>query len=62
MAKKIIIEVEIDKMLGSDIDWTIEVADKIQENIIESTTKTIKKWNRWNSAQIKTISLNSKVE
>lgn len=62
MAKKIMIEVEIDKMLGSDIDWTIEVADKIQENIIESATKTIKKWNRWNSAQIKTISLNSKVE
>lgn len=62
MAKKIIIEVEIDKMLGSDLDWTIEVADKIQENIIESATKTIKKWNRWNSSQIKTISLNSKVE
>jgi|LakMenEpi03Aug12_release.lakeMendotaPanAssembly.Ray.scaffolds.fasta_scaffold773907_2 hypothetical protein len=62
MAKKIIIEVEIDKMLGSDTDWTIELADKIQENIIESATKTIKKWNRWNSGQIKTISLNSKVE
>jgi hypothetical protein len=62
MAKKIIIEVEIDKMLGSDTDWTIELADKIQENIIESATKTIKKWNRWHSNKIKTISLNSKVE
>jgi hypothetical protein len=62
MVKKIIIEIEIDKMLISDTDWTSEVADKIQENIIESATKTIKKWNRWHSAQIKTISLNSKVE
>ena len=62
MAKKIIIEVEIDKMLGSDTDWTIEVADKIQENIIESATKTIKKWNRWHPTKIKTISLNCKVE
>ncbi len=62
MAKKIIIEIEIDMMLISDTNYTIEVADKIQENIIESATKTIKKWNRWNSTQIKTISLNSKVE
>jgi hypothetical protein len=62
MVKKIIIEIEIDKMLISDTDWTSEVADKIQENIIESATKTIKKWNRWHSTQIKTISLNSKVQ
>jgi hypothetical protein len=62
MAKKIIIEVEIDKMLSSDIDWSIEVADKIRENLIESVTKTVKKWNRWNGSKIKTVSLISRVD
>jgi hypothetical protein len=62
MSKKIIIEVEIDKMLGSNTDWTIEVANLIQENVIGSSTKTIKKWNRWHSNKIKTVKLTSKVE
>ena len=62
MSKKITIEVEIDKMLGSDTDWTSELADKIQENLIESATKSLKQWNRWHGNKIKTVKLTSKVE
>ena len=62
MAKKIIIEVEIDKMLGSGLDWTSEVADKVRENLIDSATKTLKKWNCWHANKIKIKSLISKVD
>lgn len=60
--KKIIIEVEIDQMNSFDSDYTDELADKIQKNLIKATHKTVKNWNFWNTPKNKLVSLITKVE
>ena len=60
--KKIIIEVEIDQMNSFDSDYTDELADKIQKNLIKATHKTVKNWNFWNTIKNKLVSLITKVE
>jgi hypothetical protein len=60
--KKIIIEVEIDQMDSFDCDYTDELADKIQKNLIKTAHKTVKMWNFWNTIKNKLVSLTTKVE
>lgn len=59
--KKITIEIEIDKKDGF-VDYTDELADKIQKNIIKSVSKTMKWYNFFNMDKIKLISLKYNIE
>ena len=62
MGNKITVEITLDSLATSTHIYVDELSDKLQQEILKTVRKKVRRWNFWSTVKIKLLGINSKVE
>ena len=62
MGNKITVEITLDSLATSTHIYVDELSDKLQQEILKTVRKKVRRWNFWSTVKIKLLNIISKVE